>query len=105
VYPGADVIVMSLWNGFNQVGSSYEQDGAFVDEIYNVYREFASEGWLHYFNSTGILQHNDIGPQYHPTDVGHIKVRAFIEESKGRTRGRGGLQGGLVEGKRNKLTI
>jgi hypothetical protein len=99
VYPEAQIVIMSLWNGFNQEGSSYKQDGAFVDEIYTVYQRFTGEGWLHYFNSTGILQHNDIGPQYHPTDVGHIKVRLLIEQSRvGHIRG-------LGEGKGDKLTI
>ncbi|KAJ2903293.1 GDSL-like Lipase/Acylhydrolase [Zalerion maritima] len=30
--------------------------------------------FVHIFNTTGILQHGDIGPQWHPTDVGQIKV-------------------------------
>ena len=38
----------------------------------------ASEPFVHYFNTTGILQHNDNGPGYHPTDVGHIKVAAHL---------------------------
>jgi hypothetical protein len=74
VYPKADIVIMSLWNGFYQTGNTYKQAGAFTDEIYQVYEQYKGEGWLHYFNSTGILQHNDISPQYHPTDVGHIKV-------------------------------
>ena len=35
-------------------------------------------GFVHYFNTTGILQHNDIGPLYHPTDVGHIKLASHL---------------------------
>lgn len=33
---------------------------------------------MHYFNTTGILQHNDIGPLWHPTDVGYIKVASHL---------------------------
>ena len=78
VYPQAQIIIMSLWNGFGAVGSSYRQAGAFVDEIYQVYEHYKDDGFVHYFNSTGILQHNDIGPQWHPTDFGHIKVAAHV---------------------------
>ncbi|OIW30932.1 Lipase, GDSL-like protein [Coniochaeta ligniaria NRRL 30616] len=34
--------------------------------------------FVHYFNTTGILQHNDIGPQYHPTDVGAVKIASHL---------------------------
>jgi hypothetical protein len=34
--------------------------------------------FVHYFNTTGILQHNDIAPQWHPTDVGHVKVASSL---------------------------
>ncbi len=34
--------------------------------------------FVHYFNTSGILQHNDIGPQHHPTDVGAIKVASHL---------------------------
>ncbi|KAF2281468.1 uncharacterized protein EI97DRAFT_429490 [Westerdykella ornata] len=74
VWPKAQIILMSLWNGFYQQGNTYKQAGAWQDEIYAVYKKYESEGYVHYFNSTGILQHNDIAPQWHPTDVGHIKV-------------------------------
>lgn len=78
VYPGAQIILMSLWNGFYSFGNTYGQSGAFVDEIYAVYNHYKDQGFVHYFNSTGILQHNDIDPQYHPTDVGHIKVASHV---------------------------
>ena len=33
------------------------------------------------FDTTGILQHNDIGPgTYHPTDIGHLKVAAHMQQ-------------------------
>ncbi|KAF2789095.1 acetylxylan esterase [Melanomma pulvis-pyrius CBS 109.77] len=78
VYPKANIVIMSLWNGFYQTGNTYKQAGAFTDEIYQVYQQFKDEGWLHYFNSTGILQHNDVAPQYHPTDVGHVKIASHV---------------------------
>jgi hypothetical protein len=31
--------------------------------------------WL---DTTGILQHNDINPQWHPTDVGQIKLASHM---------------------------
>lgn len=56
------------------------------DEIQTVVRHFnngslnpfGGAGFVHYFNTTGILQHNDIGPLYHPTDVGHIKLASHL---------------------------
>ncbi|KAF1977961.1 acetylxylan esterase [Bimuria novae-zelandiae CBS 107.79] len=78
LYPRAQIVLMSLWNGFSRTGSSYRQSGAYIDEIYQVYQTYVREGYVHYFNSTGILQHNDIGPQWHPTDVGHIKVASHV---------------------------
>lgn len=68
----------SLWNGFSSTGTTYRQSSAFVSEIYQTYQHYAAQGFVHYFNSTGILQHNDIGPQWHPTDVGHIKVASHV---------------------------
>jgi lysophospholipase L1-like esterase len=78
VYPKAQIVLMSLWNGFYSTGNSYAQSGAFGSEIYQVYEKYKDAGYVHYFNSTGILQHNDIGPQWHPTDVGHIKIASHI---------------------------
>lgn len=79
--------IQSLWNGFYQSGTTYKQSGAFVTEIYAVYSHFNNHDYLasgkiepfvYYFNSTGILQHNDIGPQWHPTDVGYIKLASHM---------------------------
>lgn len=74
-YPEAQIVIMGLWKGFSRVGNTWRQSGAFIDEIYSVYEHFKDEGYVHYFNSTGLLQHNDYGPGFHPTDIGHIKVR------------------------------
>jgi hypothetical protein len=103
-WPQAQVIVMSLWLGFYQSGNSYFPSASqgFEKEIYAMYQYFNSLAYLdrpviwdgtknktsimgsrsapfvHYFNTTGILQHNDIGPQYHPTDVGAVKVASHL---------------------------
>lgn len=59
-YPHAQIILIALWNGFDRVGNTYQQGGAFVDEIKQVYAHYKHDGFVHYFNTTGILQHNDI---------------------------------------------
>lgn len=37
-----------------------------------------TDPFVHYFNTTGILQHSDIGPQFHPTDVGAVKIASHL---------------------------
>ncbi|KAL5354820.1 hypothetical protein ACLOAV_000911 [Pseudogymnoascus australis] len=107
VWPNAQIIISALWNGFGKNGNTYVQGPAFVTEIWDVYKHFNSPSYLssshpcpprnplkwwlphckpgrptkpfvHYFNTTGILQHNDIGPLWHPTDVGYIKVASHL---------------------------
>lgn len=39
-----------------------------------------SKPFVHYFNTTGIMQHNDIAPLWHPTDVGAIKVASHLQQ-------------------------
>jgi hypothetical protein len=92
----------SLWEGFGAVGNTYEQSAGFLAQIYSIYEYFNSHEYLSnnvlydpvhnttyqshrssapfvsYFNTTGLMQHNDIGPQYHPTDVGHIKIASHL---------------------------
>ncbi|KAK6224359.1 GDSL-like Lipase/Acylhydrolase [Colletotrichum tabaci] len=101
-WPNAQVIVMQMWQGFFQNGNTYDQNTDLRDEVYSVYEYFNSEEYLssptiwdavtnttrkackpskpfvHFFNTTGILQHNDIGGQWHPTDVGQIKVASHL---------------------------
>lgn len=38
------------------------------------------EPFVHYFSTKGILQHNDIDPVWHPTDVGAIKVASHLTQ-------------------------
>ncbi|CZT07665.1 related to GDSL-like lipase/acylhydrolase domain protein [Rhynchosporium agropyri] len=85
-YPKANIVLMSLWSGFSKIGTTYRESGAFISEIYDVYKYFNTNAYVtgtqqpfvHYFNSTGILQHNDINPQFHPTDVGHVKLASHL---------------------------
>jgi hypothetical protein len=84
------------------VQSTLTADVGFVPQIYSVYEYFNTQEYLenpilydpvhnttyhsnqksapfvHYFNTTGLLQHNDIGPLYHPTDVGHTKIASHL---------------------------
>ncbi|OJJ54272.1 hypothetical protein ASPSYDRAFT_50320 [Aspergillus sydowii CBS 593.65] len=79
IWPDAQIVLMSLWGGFGASGDTYVQGPLFVNEIRNVYGSFQDNGtFVHYFDTTGILQQNDIGPMWHPTDVGHIKIAAHF---------------------------
>jgi hypothetical protein len=87
-WPSTQIIVLSLWGGFSPSGATYVQSGAFEPEIESVVKHFNngslnSRGeckgcFVYYFNTTGILQQNDIGPQHHPTDVGHVKLASHL---------------------------
>lgn len=103
IWPNAQVILVSLWLGFYANGNSYAQSSdGFVPQIYSMYEYFNSKEYLqnpilydpvknttyqshkpsapfvHYFNTTGLMQHNDIGPQWHPTDTGHFKLASHL---------------------------
>ncbi|KAL4954700.1 GDSL-like lipase/acylhydrolase domain protein [Aspergillus filifer] len=85
IWPDAQVVLMSLWGGFgwSETTNTYEQGPLYVEEIRAVVEHFQSsrstgESFVHYFDTSGILQANDIAPQWHPTDVGHIKVAAHF---------------------------
>ncbi|KAK3677878.1 hypothetical protein LTR78_001973 [Recurvomyces mirabilis] len=87
-WPKSQIVVLSLWSGFSQVGNTWAQGAGFLDEIQNVVKHFnngslnqrgeCTSCFVYYFNTTGILEHNDIGPQYHPTDVGHVKLASHL---------------------------
>ncbi|KAI1401585.1 SGNH hydrolase-type esterase domain-containing protein [Hypoxylon fuscum] len=103
-YPKAQVIVMQLWMGFYAYGNSYQQNLGYEQELQDVVAYFnsdeylqaptvwdgttnttstldaPSESFVHYFSTKGIMQHNDIGPQWHPTDVGAIKVASHLTQ-------------------------
>lgn len=43
------------------------------------FRSFRSDANIcRTLDTTGILQHNDINPQWHPTDVGQIKLASHM---------------------------
>ncbi|KAK6408191.1 hypothetical protein LTR95_018457, partial [Oleoguttula sp. CCFEE 5521] len=81
-WPHTQIIVLSLWSGFNRASNTWAQGASFLDEIQMVVNHFnggsldqyGRKGFVHYFDTTGILEHNDIGPQYNPTDFGHVKL-------------------------------
>ncbi|KAI9044492.1 SGNH/GDSL hydrolase family protein [Aspergillus affinis] len=99
-WPKAQVVLMSLWGNFttttpttpgeNEYKSdlqseydyayTYIQHPTYVSEIKAVYEHFHGKGddYVHYFDTTGILQHNDLAPPDHPTDVGHLKISSHL---------------------------
>ncbi|KXT14779.1 hypothetical protein AC579_7812 [Pseudocercospora musae] len=89
-WPSTKIIVLSLWSGWSQVGSTWMQGSGFYNEIQDVVKHFNNgslnkmgdvEGaFVIYYNTTGIMQHNDNSPLYHPTDVGQIKVASHLME-------------------------
>ncbi len=70
--------IYSIYEYFNS--NEYLQDPILYDPVHNtIYASNQSyDPFVHYFNTTGLLQHNDIGPQYHPTDAGHIKIASHL---------------------------
>ncbi|RAH68065.1 SGNH/GDSL hydrolase family protein [Aspergillus aculeatinus CBS 121060] len=80
VWPKAEIVLMSQWGPFQKVGTEYKSTIQYKDEIIRVYEYFKDLRWtfVHYLNTDGILQHNDINPKNHPTDVGHIKVASHL---------------------------
>lgn len=88
VWPETQIIVQSLWSGWGQVGSTWVQGAGFYEEIQTIVKHFnngklnkkGGEGFVYYYNTTGIMQHNDNSPLFHPTDVGQIKVASHMME-------------------------
>ncbi|KAE8353106.1 SGNH hydrolase-type esterase domain-containing protein [Aspergillus coremiiformis] len=78
VWPNAQVVLMSLWGVFVKSGSTWVQQPVYVSEVQRVYQHFEKDGYVHYFDTKGILQHNDISPRGHPTDIGHLKVASHL---------------------------
>ncbi|KAL4890162.1 acetylxylan esterase [Aspergillus ambiguus] len=78
VWPAAQIVLMGLWGEFKAVSNTYVQRPLYVAEIERVYQHFEKEGFVHYFDTKGILQHNDIAPRGHPTDVGHLKIASHL---------------------------
>ncbi|KAE8369228.1 SGNH hydrolase-type esterase domain-containing protein [Aspergillus caelatus] len=78
VWPDAQIVLMSLWGNFVKSGSTWVQKPFYESEVQNVYQHFEKDGYVHYFDTKGILQHNDISPGGHPTDFGHLKIASHL---------------------------
>lgn len=63
----------SLWIGFYATSNTYAQATNLREQQNNVYAHFQQRyhrnNFVSLFNTTGILQHSDMNPAYHPTDV------------------------------------
>jgi hypothetical protein len=46
VWPQSQIIMISLWNGFGQVGNTWAQGGAFIEVIEEVYEQFRPAGYV-----------------------------------------------------------
>ncbi|KAE8153619.1 SGNH hydrolase-type esterase domain-containing protein [Aspergillus avenaceus] len=77
-WPDAQIVLMSLWGTFAKSGSTWVQRPIYGSEVKQVHEHFKEEGYVHYFDTSGILQHNDISPGGHPTDVGHLKIASHL---------------------------
>ncbi|KAL1846697.1 hypothetical protein Plec18170_008987 [Paecilomyces lecythidis] len=78
VWPHADVVLMSQWGDFVRSGTGWRGTTIYEPETMRVLEHFKDQGFVHYFNTDGILAHNDINPKNHPTDVGHIKLASHL---------------------------
>lgn len=71
-------IEQSQWGHWEKKGMSYVPSTVYEEEIKQVHEHFKDRGFVYYFNTKGILQHNDINPKNHPTDVGHVKLASHL---------------------------
>ncbi|KAJ5151143.1 Esterase SGNH hydrolase-type subgroup [Penicillium canariense] len=78
VWPHAVVLIVSQWGSFVKSGMTYEPTQIYEQEARAVHEHFKERGFVYYFDTTGILQYNDINPKNHPTDVGHIKLASHL---------------------------
>ncbi|TQB72603.1 hypothetical protein MPDQ_006736 [Monascus purpureus] len=84
-WPHATVLIVVLsnddqgqWGLFHREGTKYVQDMLYEEEHKRVHEYFKDRGFVYYFPTRGILQHNDIAPKDHPTDYGHAKVASHL---------------------------
>jgi hypothetical protein len=71
--------ILAVHNYFNS--PAYLASPVVYDGVTNRTRRLnttSGEPFLHLFDTSGILQHNDIGPMDHPTDVGAIKIASHV---------------------------
>ncbi|KAJ5888721.1 CAZyme family CE2 [Penicillium taxi] len=77
-WPNAVVLLVSQWGTWEKKGYSYIPSTVYEEETRQVHEHFRDRGFVYYFDTSGILQHNDIGPKNHPTDIGHIKIASHL---------------------------
>ncbi|KAJ5668976.1 Esterase SGNH hydrolase-type subgroup [Penicillium macrosclerotiorum] len=77
-WPHAVVLLVSQWGYFERSEWGYRLPQIYEKETRDVHEHFKDRGFVYYFNTAGIIQHNDIGPTNHPTDVGHIKLASHL---------------------------
>ena len=75
---GETDIEQSQWGHWEKKEMSYVPSTVYEEEIKQVHDYFKDRGFVYYFNTKGILQHNDINPKNHPTDVGHVKLASHL---------------------------
>ncbi|CAP91491.1 Pc13g04220 [Penicillium rubens Wisconsin 54-1255] len=77
-WPNAIILLMSQWGTFSKEGKKYVGSTYYQEETRQVNEHFKDRGFVYYFPTEGLLQHNDINPKNHLTDVGHIKVASHL---------------------------
>ncbi|KAG0161577.1 hypothetical protein PDIDSM_9111 [Penicillium digitatum] len=77
-WPHAIIILMSQWGGFTKEGKKYVGSTYYQEETREVNEHFKNRGFVYYFPTEGLLQHNDINPKNHLTDVGHVKIASHL---------------------------
>ncbi|GLI78736.1 hypothetical protein PoHVEF18_007057 [Penicillium ochrochloron] len=77
-WPHAVVLIISQWGSFVKKGMTHQPTQVYEEEAKKVHEHFKDRGFVYYFDTTGILQYNDINPKNHPTDVGHIKLASHL---------------------------
>ncbi|CAI7662585.1 unnamed protein product [Penicillium pancosmium] len=77
-HPHATVLLVSQWGSWKQDGLSFVPNEVYEDEHRAIHEHYKDQGFVYYFSTKGLLQHNDINPKNHPTDVGHIKLASHL---------------------------
>ncbi|KAJ5143222.1 CAZyme family CE2 [Penicillium bovifimosum] len=77
-WPNAIVLLMSQWGGFTKQNKKFVGSTYYLEETKQVHEHFKDRGFVYYFPTEGLLQHNDINPKNHLTDVGHVKIASHL---------------------------
>jgi YHS domain-containing protein len=68
----------SQWGTFTKEGKKWVGSTYYQEETKEVNEHFKDRGFVYYFATEGLLQHNDINPKNHLTDVGHVKIASHL---------------------------